>query len=140
MAMKVSKLQMWVAGIKDEPGALAAKLHALAEAGASFDFVLARRTPEKKGKGVVFLAPLTGARQLRAAKKNGVRRSKSIYALRIEGPDKPGMGARVAGALAEAGLNLRGLSAAVIGRRFVLHLALDKAADAVKAARILRRL
>jgi len=140
MAMKVSKEQIWVSGIKDVPGALAAKLHALTEAGASFEFVLARRSPEKKGKGVVFLAPLKGARQLAAAKKNRVRKSKSIHAIRVEGPDKPGMGARISGAMAEAGINMRGLSAVVLGRKFVMHLALDNPADAAKAARILRKM
>jgi hypothetical protein len=42
-------------------------------------------------------------------------------------------------ALAEAGINLRGLSAAALGRQFVAHLAFDGAADAIKAARILKR-
>ncbi len=140
MAMKVSKVQLWVTGVKDVPGAVAAKLHALAEAGASFDFVLARRKPEKKGQGVIFLTPLKGPRQLAAARKNRVRKSKSVFALRVEGPDRPGMGARVAGTLAEAGINVRGLSVVVIGRRFVLHLALDSADDAAKAARLLRKM
>ena len=69
-----------------------------------------------------------------------MRKSKSIFALRVEGADKPGMGARVAGTLGEAGINVRGLSAAVIGRRFVLHVALDSADDATKAARLLRKM
>jgi hypothetical protein len=43
-------------------------------------------------------------------------------------------------ALAQAGINLRGLSAAAIGRRCVVHLALDSAADAAKATRVLKRL
>ncbi|HET6427362.1 MAG TPA: amino acid-binding protein [Phycisphaerae bacterium] len=140
MAMKVSKVQMWVTGVQDVPGALAAKLHALAEAGASLEFVLARRTPEKKGEGVVFLIPLKGARQLAAARKNRVRKSKSIHAIRVEGPDKRGMGARISGALAEAGINMRGLSALVLGRKFVLYLALDSAADAAQAARVLGKI
>ena len=140
MALKVSKLDVWVGAMKDVPGALAEKLAALGEAGANLSFVLARRTPEKRGKGVVFLSPLRGSKQLAVAKKAGLRKSKTIAALRVEGPDKPGVGACITAALASAGINLRGLSAAVIGRRFVLHLALDKAADAAKAARILRRL
>jgi hypothetical protein len=40
--------------------------------------------------------------------------------------------------LARAGVNLRGLSAAAFGRRFVCHLALDTAAAATKAVKVLR--
>ena len=40
-------------------------------------------------------------------------------------------------AIAGAGINLRGLSAAAIGKRFVTYLVLDTAADATKVARIL---
>ena len=42
--------------------------------------------------------------------------------------------------LAEAEINLRGLSAAALGRRCVCNLAFDTAGDATKAARILRKL
>jgi hypothetical protein len=40
--------------------------------------------------------------------------------------------------VADAGLNLRGLSATVLGDRYVAVLAFDSAADAGKAARLLR--
>jgi hypothetical protein len=42
-------------------------------------------------------------------------------------------------ALAEAGINLRGISAAAIGRRATTYFAFDSAADADAAARILRK-
>jgi hypothetical protein len=42
--------------------------------------------------------------------------------------------------LAESGLNVRGLSAAAIGSKFVAYVALDTAAEAAKAVRILRKL
>jgi hypothetical protein len=42
-------------------------------------------------------------------------------------------------ALAQAGINLRGLSAAVVGKEeFVAYFALDKPSDSSKAARILK--
>ncbi len=140
MAMKVSKMDVWVAGLADKPGALAAKLDALAAAGASLQFVLARRTPEKKGRGVMFCSPVTGRKALAAAKKLGLRKSKSVCALHVEGADKAGVGAAVTGALAGAGINLRGMSGGVVGRKFVLNVALDKATDAAQAARLLRKL
>lgn len=140
MALDVARADVWVAGVKDRPGGLAKKLEALAEAGAELEFVIARRAPDKPGAGVVFLTPLKGSAQLRAAKKAGFRKSRSVHAVRVEGRDKPGLGGKLARALAAKDVNLRGLSAAVIGRRFVAHLALDSAADATKARRILRQL
>ena len=140
MALKIGRVDVWVAAIKDKPGGLNAKLWALADAGVSLDFVIARRAPEKKkDAGVVFVTPIKGVKQIAAAKKAGFRKTKSVNGVCVEGTDKPGLGACITGALAESGINLRGLSAAVIGRRFVLHLALDSSADATKAIRILKK-
>ena len=140
MALNVTRADVWAASIEDRPGGLAEKLAALAEAGAQLEFVIARRASEKPGTGVVFLTPLKGAAQIRAAKKAGFEKTKSLHSLRVEGPDQPGLGAKMTQALAQAGINLRGLSAAAIGRRCVVHLALDSTADAAKAARLLKRL
>ena len=140
MKLKVSRVDVWVASLVDKPGQLAAKLEALAEAGANLEFVIARRSPEKPGTGVLFLTPLKGAPQLRAAKKAGFRKTRSLHSVRIEGPDKPGLGAKLTEALAAAGINLRGLSAAAIGKRSIVYLALDRPADAAKAVRLLRQL
>ena len=138
MAIKVTRVDTWAATIKDKPGGLAPKLAALAQAGANLEFVIARR--DKPGKGVVFITPVKGAAQCRAARKAGFKKSKSLHTVRVEGPDKRGRGAKMTAALADADLNLRGLSAAAIGKKFVSHIALDTAADATKAARILRTL
>lgn len=140
MALTVSRVDVWVASIEDRPGGLAEKLAALAEAGAQLEFVISRRAPDKPGTGVVFLTPIKGAAQIRAAKQAGFEKTKSLHSIKVEGPDKPGLGAKLTGALAEAGINLRGLSAAAIGRRCVVHIALDSTADATKAARVLRGL
>jgi len=140
MAMTVSRVDVWVAGITDCPGALAAKLALLAEAGANLAFVIARRAPDKPGTGVVFVTPLKGAKQLAAARKGEFHRSKSLHGLKLEAVDKAGLGAKITQALAEAGINLRGLSAAAVGRRCVAHLALDKSADLTKAVRVLKKL
>jgi len=48
--------------------------------------------------------------------------------------------AKLATALAGAGLNLHGLSAAVIETRFVVYIGLDSAADADRAVEVLRAL
>jgi hypothetical protein len=126
--------------MKDRPGSLAAKLSALAKAGVNLEFVVARRAPEKPGWGVVFVTPIRGAAQRRAARKSGFKKTRSLHTVRVEGPDKKGQGARMTQALADLGLNLRGLSAAAIGKSFVSHVALDSAAAAAKALRVLKAL
>ena len=140
MKLAVSKVNVWAASIKDKPGGLAAKLAALADAGANLEFVIARREASKPGTGVVFVTPVKGAAQIRAAKKAGFKTTDSLHSVRIEGTDKPGLGAMMTDALAAAGVNLRGLSAAAIGRRCIVHLALDSADDAKKAMQVLRKM
>ena len=140
MALKVTRADVWAVGLKDKPGALADKLAAVAKAGANVKFVVARRAADKPGTGVVFVTPLKGAKQLRAAKKAGLIRTKTLHSVRVEGPDRRGVGAKITGALAEAGINLRGASAASIGKKFVCYLALDKSNDVRKALRALKKL
>lgn len=140
MALKVSRVDVWAAGVKDKPGRMAEKLAALADAGANLQFVVARRAPDKPGTGVVFVTPLKGAKQLKAAKKAGFLKTKALRSVRAEGADKPGIGAEAAQALADAGINMRGFSAAAIGKKFVCYVALDKAADATKTVRILKKI
>ena len=140
MALKAERVDTWAAFIKDEPGSLASKLSALAKARVNLEFVIGRRAPEKPGQGVVFVTPIKGANQCREARKAGFEKTLSLYTLRIEGPDKPGQGAKITQALADKGLNVRGLSAAAIGKKFLAHIALDSAADAANAARVIRAL
>jgi hypothetical protein len=139
MALKVTRVDIWAASIEDQPGAVAAKLAALAQAGANLRFALARRAPETPGAGVIFLTPLKGAAQLRAAKAAGFDKVNRVHSVRIEAADKPGLAAWVARQVAEAGVNLRGFSAAGIGKKAVIYLGLDSADDAKKVARALKR-
>ncbi len=140
MNLEVSRVRVWAANLKDKPGTLAGKLEALAAAGVNLEFVIARRRPEKKGQSVVYLCPVTGPKQIRAAKKAGFAQTKSLHSVRVTGPDKKGLGAALTTALAEAGINLRGLSAAAPGRKSVMYLAFDKADDAALATRVLKKL
>ena len=140
MKLSISRTDTWGAIIDDRPGGLADKLAALAVAGANLELIIARRAPEQRGSGVVFVAPLKGAKQVKAAEAAGFQKAESLHSLRIEGTDKPGMGAKLSRALAEANINLRGLSAAALGTRHITHLALDTAKDAAKAVAVLKKL
>ena len=138
MSLAVQSVDVWAATIDDQPGGLAAKLAPLADAGADLEFVIARRAPDKPGTGVVFVTPLRGDAQTAAGAKAGFAVADSLHSLRIEGDNSPGIGTRLTGKLADAGINLRGLSAAVIGGRFIMYLALDTAGDAQKATSLLQ--
>lgn len=140
MALKATRVDTWAATIVDQPGGLAGKLTTLAKAKVNLEFVIARRAPDKPGTGVVFVTPIKGAAGLKAAKKAGFKKTPTLHTVRIEGPDRPGEGAKIAEALAAAGINLRGLSAAAIGRRFVAHVALDTAGAAAKAMKVIAKL
>jgi predicted amino acid-binding ACT domain protein len=140
MALNVHKTDMWVAELEDKPGALAACLGKLADAGANLECVIGRRQQGKPGKGLVFVAPLGGRKVRAAAKGAGFRANRRVAALRIEGVDRRGLGARIAGAVGGKGVNMRGTSAAVIGGRFVCYLGFDSKADAGMAAAAIRRM
>jgi hypothetical protein len=138
--MKSKRVETWAASLEDRPGALAAKLQALAAAGVNLEFIIARRSGDAQGKGVVFVTPIRGAKQIGAAGAAGFTQTRSLHTLRAEGTDRPGAAAKILAAVADLGVNLRGFSAAAIGRKFICHLALDTEADAVKAARALKEL
>ena len=138
MALKATKAEVWVATIEDRPGGVAEKLEALAKAGASLEMALARRT-EVPGKGVLFVTPVKGAKATRAAQEAGFAKPANIHSVRIEGADKPGLGSKMARALASAGISFRGISAVAIGRKFVSYLACDSAEDAARAIAALKK-
>src|SRR5438128_5152484 len=116
MAIKASRNDVWMAVIDDRAGGAAEKLEALARAGADLEVVFARRTPEQAGQGILFAGPIEGAKVTRAAQEAGFKRSETIHGVRIEGTDKPGMGARLARAVAESGVGMRGLNSMAVGK------------------------
>lgn len=138
MALVVERVDVWAASIYDQPGGLAETLVPLAEAGADLNFVIARRALDKPGTGVVFLTPLEGDAQLAAANQAGFAVADSLHSVRVQGDNRPGIGAEFTKKLADAGINLRGLSAAVIGETFIMYLALDTNEDAEKAMSLLQ--
>ena len=139
MPYAIRKVDVWSGEVEDRPGGLVEKLTALSGAGASLEFLIARRAPDKPGTGVVFLTPIKGAKQKSAAQQAGLSTTESLHSVRVEGPDRPGLGTKMTRALADAGINLRGVSGAALGRRAVTYLAFDSAADAITAIGVLRK-
>jgi len=139
MSLLVERVDVWAATIYDKPGSLAGLLATLREAGADLQFIIARRAPDDPGKGVVFVTPLQGDREIAAAAEAGFSATQKLHSVRVMGPDRPGVAAELTQKLADARINLRGFSAAVIGTQFVAYAALDSLNDANKAIEILEK-
>ena len=78
---------------KTKSGALAFVLAELREAGADLQFIIARRA--EPGKGVVFVAPLRGDREIAVAAQVGFNVAYTLHSVRIMGRDRPGIGAEL---------------------------------------------
>ena len=139
MAYTIKKVDVWAGEIQDRPGGLAEKLAALGNAGANLEFLVSRRAPDKPGTGVVFVTPIRGSKQKAAAQEAGLSTTDALHSVRVDGPDRPGLGTKMTRALADAGINLRGVSAAAIGRRAITYFAFDNAVDADTAIRTLKK-
>jgi hypothetical protein len=138
MDLLVDRVDVWAADTVDKPGGLSGILKGLSEAGADLDFIIARRAPGKPGKGVVFLTPIRGDREIQAASTLGFNLTSSVDAVRVEGDNVPGAAARLVDLIAEAGINVRGFSVAVIGPRYIAYIGFDSHDDSRKAARIIQ--
>src|SRR5712691_9045431 len=103
MALKVNKAELWSVAIDDRAGGAADKIEPLAKAGANFEFVFARRTPEQPGKGIVFVSPVKGTKVVQAAKAAGFEKPADMHSIRAEVTDKPGATAKIMRSLAGAG-------------------------------------
>jgi hypothetical protein len=129
--------EVWVAVLDDKPGELTNKLTALADAGADLEFIIARRSHEKLGAGVVFVTPLRSDEEIQAARQEGFSVSCHLHSVRVEGENEPGIARKVTSRVSQAGISLRGFSGAVIGTKFIAHLAFDTAAAAQRAIALL---
>ena len=89
------------------------------------------------GAGVLFVAPVTGAAQVRAAKSAGMSETDNPVVRRIEGDNEAGLAHQLTQQWALAGISLHGLTLAVLGNKFVGYAVFDTVADANRAAQIL---
>ena len=78
MTLKVSKADVWVATIEDRSGGAADRIEPLTRAGANFEFVFARRTPEQPGRGMCMVSPVKGKKVEAAAAAAGFVRAPDI--------------------------------------------------------------
>ncbi|MCC6417697.1 MAG: amino acid-binding ACT [Gemmataceae bacterium] len=137
MSFKFDRVHVWSGEVPDEAGGVASKLAFLARAGANLEYIFTKRLPNRDGVGVLFVAPVTGASQVRAAKVAGLHETDSPVVRRIEGDNEAGLAHRLTQEWALAGISLQGLTMTVFGGKFIGYAAFDTVADANKAAQIL---
>ena len=137
MALSIRRIQVWSGEITDRPGAAAAKLEFLSRAGAELEFVFTRPNPNKPDTSVIFLAPISGAEQIQAARAAKLGPALDVAMLVVEGDQRPGICYELMSHLAIANINLRGISISSIGRRFAAYLAFDSIDIATMAVQVL---
>ena len=137
MSFRMDRVHVWAGEVEDRAGGVASKLALLAEAGANLAFVNTRRSPDKPGSGMLFVAPLSGPDQFKAAKAAGLHEVLDPVVLRVEGDNKAGLAFKLTQSWSKAKISFQSLSMAVLGDRFVGYAAFDSVPDANNAATIL---
>ena len=90
MAVRITKVDVWAGELEDQPGGLARVLDALASGGARLQCCIARRQPDKPGRGIAFVTPVSGARaQDAAAARHGAGTNRDAPR---PGSRRPGVG------------------------------------------------
>jgi hypothetical protein len=137
MGFTLDRVHVWAGEVADQAGGVATKLALLAQAGANLEYIYTRRLADKPGWGILYVAPVSGPLQVRAAKSAGLHETTDPVVLRVEGNNAQGLAHRVTQQWAMAGLTLQGLMMSVLGDDFVGYVAFDNAQDANRAAAIL---
>jgi hypothetical protein len=137
MGFKLDRVHVWSGEIADQAGGMASKLALLAQSGANLEYIFTRRQADKPGTGILYIAPVSGAIQVRAARAAGLIETFNPVVLRVEGDNQAGLGHRLTQQWALAGISLQGLTMVVLNNKFVGYAAFDSVPDANKAAQIL---
>jgi hypothetical protein len=138
MAVTVKRVTLWRGEVTDRPGALAATLEPIAQAGVDLSVCMGYRIPGHSGRAVIELAPIAGKKATSAAQAAGLAPA-AIPALLVTGDNRAGLGHAIGSALAGAGINLGFLVTQVIGRKFTSVAGFDSEADAARAAPLIKK-
>jgi hypothetical protein len=137
MGFRFDRIHVWAGEVDDKPGGVADKLAALANAGANLGFVLTQRLADKPGKGILYVAPIVGTEQVKAARLAGLHETHDPVVMRIEGDNEAGLAFHVTQQWAKAGISFHEMTMAVVNGKFVGYAAFDTVGDSNKAATIL---
>ena len=137
MGFKLDRMHVWSVEVMDQAGGVAAKLSLLAQAGANLEYIYTKRLENRPGMGMLYIAPITGSLQLRAARSAGLSETDNPVVLRVEGDNQAGLAHKLTQQWALAGLSLHGLMMCVVSDKFVGYASFDTVADSNRAAAIL---
>jgi hypothetical protein len=137
MSYKFDRVHVWSCEVQDQAGGVSSKLAFLAQAGANLEYVFTKRIQDKPGSGVLYVAPVSGAAQVRAARAAGMTETDSPIVRRIEGDNEAGLAHRLTQQWAIASISFRSLTMTVLAGKFVGYAAFDTIDDANRAAQIL---
>jgi len=140
MSFKMQRVHIFHTEVEDKPGGIGAKLKTLASAGAHLEYIHSQRSATHPGMGDLFVAPLRGPEELKAAREIGLKEVQEPIVMRIEGDDKAGLSGKLTQAWEMAGINLHGLVMSVLHGKFVGYITFDTAQDGNRAATILAEL
>ncbi len=138
MPTTIKRAQVWRTEVDHTPGQLAGVLGPLAAAGADLQVVMAYRLPGQPSKAVVEVYPVAGRKQAMAAATGGLVAA-GLPVLLVEGDNRAGLGARIADALATAGINIAFLVAQTVGRKYTAVFGFEHEADAKAATALIRK-
>ena len=137
MGFKLDRVHVWATEVADQAGGVAAKLSTLAQAGCNLEYIYTRRQADRPGTGILYVAPVSGPLQVRAAKASGMTEVDNPVVLRVEGDNQAGLAHKLTQRWATEGLSLHSLMMSVLGQRFVGYVSFDNVQDANRAAAIL---
>ena len=136
MAISVKKVMLWRKEVSHQPGVLASVLMPLSGAGTNLRVVMGYAMGDT-GRAAIEVFPIAGKKAAAAASAAGLSAS-PIPCLLAEGDDRQGLGADMARAIADAGVNISFLIAETIGRKFSAVFGFQSDSEAAAAAKAIK--
>ncbi|MFQ5666087.1 MAG: hypothetical protein ACE5I7_06600 [Candidatus Binatia bacterium] len=137
MAVTTKKVALWRREVTNAPGLLADVLQPLAEAGVNLRVVMGYVFPGNRKRAAIEVFPVQGKQATAAARRAGLRPS-PIPCLLVEGDDRPGLGAKLGGEVADQGVNIAFVMAETVGKKFSAVFGFQSDSDRERAARAIK--
>ncbi|MBX3395143.1 MAG: hypothetical protein KF841_07215 [Phycisphaerae bacterium] len=135
MSFAIKKATIWKIETPNTPGAMASTLGPLAESGVNLDLVMGYTNAEKTLASVE-VYPIAGGKSQTSARTAGFSKA-DFPCVVISGKNQPGIGRRIAAALADAGVSINFFVAQAAGPNYVGLFSFEAQSEADLAVRIL---
>jgi hypothetical protein len=135
MAISVKKIPLWRREVPNRLGLLAQTLEPLSRSGANLQVIMGYHMGDQ---AIIEVFPVTGKKGMAAAQQSGLAPS-GPPALLVQGDNRAGLGATLARAIADAGINIHFLVAQVLGNRYSAVIGFGSDDDATRAVSIIKK-